>query len=243
MRKKNKLAVSLKGVTKKYAWHYDKPTLVELLLRRKVTSSFIALDDISLDIKKGEKIGIVGSNGSGKTTILKIITGITTPNKGTVRTWGKVVSLIDLSAGFHPELNGWENIYQNGLLLGMSRKEVSRKIDQIIDFADIGDFINAPLYTYSSGMKLRLGFSIAVAADPDVLVLDEGVAVGDWDFQQKSRDKIAEFFAKGKTIILVSHWMDYLEKHCQRIVWIENGKIVGDGGLSVLVKYQKNKKS
>jgi len=217
------LAIKLVGVSKTYQLHHEKPTLAENIVRKNKREMFTALKNVNLEIKKGEKIGMVGSNGSGKTTLLKIISGISTPTKGLVKTWGKVVSLIDLSAGFHPELTGRENVFLNGLLIGMGREEVRAKYGQITNFADIGEFIGAPMYTYSSGMKLRLGFSIAVAADPDILILDEGTAVGDEDFQHKSSQKIDEFFKQKKTIILVSHWMDYVREHCQKVVLMKNG--------------------
>lgn len=223
--KQNNLAVKLVNVSKIYQLHHEKPTLVENIFRKNSKEKFVALNNISLEIKKGEKVGIIGPNGSGKTTLLKIISGIATPNKGKVQTWGKLVSLIDLSAGFHPELTGIENVYQNAMLLGMSRKETRDKLREIADFADIGGFFDAPMYTYSDGMKLRLGFSVAIAADPDVLILDEGVAVGDEDFQKKSSDKIEEFFKQGKTIIVVSHWLEYVRRNCQRVVWMEGGGI------------------
>jgi len=225
----NDLAIKLTNLTKTYQLHHEKPTLVENIFGKSKRELFTALDGINLEIKKGEKVGIIGPNGSGKTTLLKLISGIATPTKGFVKTWGKVVSLIDLSAGFHPELTGQENIFLNALLVGMGREEVRSKFEEIISFADIGNFIDAPLYTYSSGMQLRLGFSIAVAADPDILILDEGIAVGDEDFQKKSSAKIDEFFIQKKTILSVSHWMEYLRSHCSRVIRLNNGILVGDG--------------
>lgn len=222
----NDLAIKLTNITKTYQLHHEKPTLVENIFGRSKRELFTALSGINLEIKKGEKVGIIGPNGSGKTTLLKLISGITTPTKGFVKTWGKVVSLIDLSAGFHPELTGQENIFLNALLVGMGGEEVRSKYKEIVSFADIGGFIDAPLYTYSSGMKLRLGFSISIAADPDILILDEETAVGDEDFQHKSSQKINQFFKQKKTIILVSHWMDYIQEHCQKVVLMKNGELV-----------------
>lgn len=241
MRKKKKqIAIQLKGVTKRYILHHEKPTFSEHLIRRRKKEVFTALDNIDLTIYKGEKVGIIGRNGSGKTTILKIIAGITTPNEGTVKTYGKVVSLIDLEAGFHPDLSGEENIFLNGLIIGMSKKEIEEKFQDIIDFADIGQFIDAPLYTYSEGMKLRLGFSIAVSADPDILILDESISVGDQNFQKKTSAKIEEFFQAGKTILVVSHWIEFLEKHCERFVWMNKQKNDATGGKNILYKYAKS---
>jgi ABC-type polysaccharide/polyol phosphate transport system ATPase subunit len=237
MPKRKKKAVTLKSVNKKYVVHHDKPTFVERLLSKNKNVLFHALKNINLDIYKGQKVGIIGLNGSGKTTLLKLICGITTPNKGSVKIKGKIISLIELTAGFHPDLTGAENIFLNGLLIGMDKKEIKRKFDSIIKFADIGDFIYAPFYTYSEGMKLRLGFSVAIHADPDILVLDEGIVTGDKDFQNKSSQKIKEFFEAGKTIIIVTHLTEYLEINCNRIIWLEEGKIKSDGGTEVLSDY------
>lgn len=235
--KQNNLAIRLKNVLKVYQLHCDKPTLIENIFSRNKLKKFIALNKINLEVNKGERVGIIGPNGSGKTTLLKIISGITTSNKGKLQIWGKLVSLIGLSAGFHPELTGRENIYQNALLLGVDREEIKNKLEDIIDFADIGDFINAPMYTYSDGMKLRLGFSIAVAADPDILILDEEIVVGDENFHKKSTKKINEIISTGKTVLIASHSIEYLKENCQRIVWIEGGKIRMDGGIEILDKY------
>ena len=236
--KQNNLAVKLVNISKIYQLHHEKPTLVENIFRKNSREKFVAIDNINLEIEKGEKVGIIGPNGSGKTTLLKLISGIATPSQGKVQTWGKLVSLIDLSAGFHPELTGIENVYQNAMLLGMNRKETGNKLKEIADFADIGGFFDAPMYTYSDGMKLRLGFSVAIAAEPDVLILDEGVAVGDENFQKKSSDKIEEFFRQKKTIIVVSHWLEYIKRNCKRIIWMSEGKILEEGGLSLTKKYE-----
>ena len=199
--KKNIPAFILKNVSKRYFIHHEKPTLVEKFTIKK-NETFYALKNINLTINRGERVGIVGPNGSGKTTLLKIITGITTPTEGTVTTFGKVVSLIDLQAGFNPDLNGEQNIFLSGMLLGMRKKEIVQKLQSIIDFADIHQFIDTPMFTYSSGMMLRLGFSIAVHSDPDILLLDETITVGDQNFQAKSLKKIQEFFKQDKTIVV-----------------------------------------
>lgn len=236
---KREVSVQLKGITKTYIIHHEKPTFVEQLFKSGKQEKFNALDNVDLTIYKGEKVGIIGHNGSGKTTVLKIISRITSPTKGTVFTKGKVISLIELTAGFHPDLTGEENIFLNGLIIGMSRTEVKQKFNKIIEFADIGIFIDAPLYTYSEGMKLRLGFSIAVHADPDILVLDEGISTGDVKFQKKSRNKIQEFFKQGKTIIIVSHWLNFLRQNCNRFIQFKSGVIFEDGSEEVVDNYLK----
>lgn len=241
--KKNNLAIKLTNLSKTYQLHHEKPTLAENIFRRNKKETFTALKEINLEIKKGEKIGIIGSNGSGKTTLLKIISGISTQTKGSVKTFGKLVSLIDLSAGFHPELTGQENIFLSGLIIGMSKNEIREKFQDIINFADIGSFIDAPLYTYSTGMQLRLGFSIAVHSDPDILILDEGMMTGDENFQKKSGEKIEEFFRAKKTILVATHSMDFLEDHCQKIIWLNKGKINKTGGLEIIDEYKKMSKS
>lgn len=226
---KNNLAIKLTNLSKIYQVHHEKPTLVENIFKKNKKEFFTALKEINLEIKKGEKLGIIGSNGSGKTTLLKLIAGITTQTDGKIETLGKLVSLIDLSAGFHPELTGRENIFLNAMIVGLSKNEVKKKYNEIIDFADIGNFINAPLYTYSKGMELKLGFSIAIATDPDILILDEGIGFGDQNFQIKSSNKIEEFFKKKKTILLVSHWMGYLKDHCTRVIRLEKGNLIDNG--------------
>lgn len=232
------LAIQLVNVSKKYILHHEKPTLMENIFKRQKTNEFWALKNITLEIKKGEKVGIIGDNGSGKTTLLKIMAQITQQTTGQVVTMGKVVSLIDLEAGFHPELTGEENIYLNAMLLGMNRQETKKRFKKIAEFADIGQFLDAPLYTYSSGMKLRLGFSIAAYADPDILLLDENLSVGDQDFQKKSMKKIQEFFKKGKTIILVSHWLEFIRENCRRVILMEKGRVKKDNIADKITKIQ-----
>lgn len=231
------LAVRLNHVSKKYLLRHEKPTLVENVLQRKSSEEFWAINDLSLNIRKGEKLGIIGPNGSGKTTLLKIIAGITAPTSGEIETQGKVVSLIELSAGFQPDLTGEENILLNGLLIGMSKEEIRCKKDAIVQFADIGSFIDAPFYAYSAGMALRLGFSIAIHSDPDILLLDENLAVGDQDFQKKSQKKMEQFFRENKTIILVSHWLDFIKNNCSSVILLKNGSIVRKGSYSSVERY------
>lgn len=234
------VAIQLKNATKTYELHHEKPTLSERILQEKKPQRFTALSKLDLVVYKGEKIGIVGSNGSGKTTLLKIIAGITTLTSGSLQTKGKIVSLIDVSAGFHPDLTGRENIFLNGLVIGMNKKEIQQKYKKIVEFADIGKFIEAPLYTYSEGMRLRLGFSVAIHADPEILILDEGISAGDLNFQQKLNTKIQEAFKQGKTILIVSHVLEYLQLYCNKILWIKKGKLVKFGGTSVIEDYRNN---
>jgi ABC-type polysaccharide/polyol phosphate transport system ATPase subunit len=236
MKKNPGIAIQLTNVSKKYEIHHEKPTLVEKFVKGP-NETFWALKNITLTIKRGEKIGLIGPNGSGKTTLLKIIAGITTPTSGSVATYGKVVSLIDLEAGFHPDLTGYQNIYINGMILGMKKREIEKNISSIIDFADIRQFIDAPLFTYSSGMALRLGFAVAIHANPDILLLDEGFGVGDARFQRKSRKILLQFARSGKTIIVVSHWLDQIKNYTNRLVWFERGKIKQDDTTKVVSKY------
>lgn len=236
MKQTRPLALQLAGVSKKYEIHHEKPTLVERFTSRKI-ETFWALNDINLSIKKGEKVGIVGRNGSGKTTLLKIMSGIATPTRGSLHTHGRVVSLIDLGAGFHSDISGYQNIYLNGMLLGLHKEEIDSKIDEIVAFADLKQFIDAPLFTYSSGMMLRLGFAIAVHADPDILLLDENLSAGDNNFQEKSRKKLKKFFTREKTIVVVTHNLDFIATMCTRILHLRRGAIINDGGKEVLNKY------
>lgn len=233
----NSFAVRLTNISKKYIIHYERPTLVENILGRGIRGEFWALKDINLTVRKGEKVGVIGPNGSGKTTLLKIIAGITSPTSGTVETCGKIVSLIELQAGFHADLSGRENIMLNGLLIGMSKKLIRERMKDIIDFSDIGKFIDAPFYTYSSGMALRLGFSIAVHADLDILILDENIAVGDQDFIAKSQKKMREFFRQNKTVILVSHWLEFIKNNCTLTALMKRGEIEKVGSYSSVVRF------
>ncbi len=230
------IAIQLTDIRKKYQIHHEKPTLVEKFIKEH-DETFWALKKLTLTVHKGEKIGIIGRNGSGKTTLLKIMAGITAPTSGTIQTYGRVVSLIDLEAGFHADLTGYQNIYLNGMLLGMSRREIEAKIKDIIAFADLKQFIDAPLFTYSSGMALRLGFAVAVHAEPDILLLDENLSAGDANFRVKARRKLQEFFREEKTIIVVTHYLDFIAETCDRIIHIKNGSVMRDGGLEILSQY------
>lgn len=193
-------------------------------------NEFWALDDISFEVKKGEILGIIGLNGSGKTTLLKLLNGIFWPDKGKITVKGKVGALIQVGAGFHPLLTGRENIYLNAAILGIGKREVNKKFDDIVNFADIGDFLDTSIKYYSSGMLVRLGFAIAVHCEPDILLVDEILAVGDLPFRLKCNKKISKIRQKGNTILLVSHNMNAIRNVCEKVIWLNNGKIkkIGD---------------
>jgi ABC-type polysaccharide/polyol phosphate transport system ATPase subunit len=204
--------IKLSHISKRYFIHSTKPTLIENLNPFKPPQEFWALQDVSLSIKTGDRIGIVGPNGSGKTTLLKIIAGITTPTLGKVTTYGKVVSIIDLTSGFQPDLTGKDNIYLQGLIMGMTKAEIDAKLSSIIAFSGLQNFINIPTYTYSTGMNLRLAFSVAVHIHHQILLLDEYLSSGDKDFQIQAKHKIAELSAKGVTILLCNHNLSLIAK-------------------------------
>jgi len=231
----NNIAIRLNNISKKYILHHEKPTLVESFFKKK--EELWALKNINFILKKGEKLGIIGPNGAGKSTLLKIITGITTPTSGETETNGRIASLIELTAGFHPDLTGEENIYINGLLLGMSRKEIKSNFKTIINFSGLRHFIDAPFYTYSDGMMLRLGFSIAIHSNPDILIVDEVLTAGDKSFQEKCQKKIKNLFKK-KTIIFVSHNLQMIKMFCPQSIWLNKGKIFSIGKTNqVIEKY------
>jgi lipopolysaccharide transport system ATP-binding protein len=190
---------------------------------------FRALDDVTFEVRRGEILGIIGRNGAGKSTLLKILSRITAPTRGEIRVRGRVASLLEVGTGFHPELTGQENIYLNGAILGMSRTEIDRNLDEIIGFAEIGEFIDTPVKRYSSGMYVRLAFAVAAHLEPEILVLDEVLAVGDYRFQRKCMVKIDEVRSRGRTILFVSHNMGAIRKLCSRAVLLKAGKLVADG--------------
>jgi ABC-2 type transport system ATP-binding protein len=196
------------------------------ILERKIRfNSFWALYNVNLSVYSAEVLGIIGKNGAGKSTMLKVISRVLRPTQGRVVVYGKIAPLLELGAGFHNELTGRENIYLNGALLGFSRTEMTRCFQNILDFSELHEFIDAPLRTYSSGMYARLGFSVATAHQPDILIIDEILGVGDEAFQHKCADRISEFRKNGTTILFVSHSMAAIEELCQRVVWIDHGKI------------------
>jgi lipopolysaccharide transport system ATP-binding protein len=190
---------------------------------------FEALRGVSFDVPTGKTLGIIGRNGSGKSTMLKLIAGIGKPTSGEVRVAGRVSALIELGAGFHPEISGRDNVYINGMMLGLSRREIARRLDEIVAFAELEDFIDAPVKTYSSGMYMRLGFAVAINVDPDVLLVDEVLAVGDEGFTHKCLDKFAEFRRRGRTVLLVTHALDLVERFCDEALWLDAGLVRAQG--------------
>lgn len=218
-------AIVLRSVSKKYTLSKERPLLLKNLFIPSKKEEIWALKDVSLTIKKGETIGIIGENGSGKSTLLKIISGITSPTSGSVQINGRVASLIELGAGFHQDLTGQENVYLNAALMGLTKKEIDERYKKIIEFADIGEFIEQPVRTYSSGMTVRLGFSVAVHLDPDILLIDEVLAVGDEEFQRKCISRIAKLREEKKTIIIVSHNLYLLEQISEVCYWLEKAKL------------------
>ena len=191
--------------------------------------TFTALDGISFEVPRGATFGVIGENGSGKSTLLKLVAGITKPSRGSLTVEGRVSALIELGAGFHPEISGRENVLINGIMLGLSRREVERRFDEIVAFAELEDFIDAPVKNYSSGMYMRLGFAVAIHVEPDVLLIDEVLAVGDEAFTRKCLDKISEFHRRGKTIVFVTHTLGLVEKMCDDVLWLRHGTIAGRG--------------
>jgi ABC-type polysaccharide/polyol phosphate transport system ATPase subunit len=191
--------------------------------------TFEALKGVSFDVAKGRTYGIIGRNGSGKSTMLKCVAGITRPTRGTVAVDGRISALIELGAGFHPEISGRENVFINGIMLGLTKKEITKRFDEIVRFAELEDFIDAPVKTYSSGMYMRLGFAVAIHVDPDVLLVDEVLAVGDEGFTHKCLDKFGEFRRRGKTILLVTHSLGLVERFCDEALWLEGGKVRATG--------------
>ncbi len=235
----DEFAIRLENISKRYSL-YNAPIdrLKEALhpFRKKYHRDFYALDNISFDVKKGETIGIIGRNGAGKSTLLKILTGVLTPSSGTVKINGKISALLELGAGFNPELDGLENIYFSGMIMGFSRQEMENKIDDILSFADIGDFINQPVKSYSSGMFVRLAFSIATAVNPDVLIVDEALSVGDMFFQAKSVSRMRDLIKRGATLLFVSHDINAVKSLCDRAILLQNGQMAEDGASDEVVE-------
>jgi len=231
-------AVSARDVAKVYRRFLHKhqfKTLKSALLTGSLLSdlrpdqTFTALDGVSFDVPAGTTFGVIGENGSGKSTLLKLLAGITKPTRGSVEVNGRVSALIELGAGFHPEISGRENVAINGIMLGLSKREVEERFDEIVAFAELEDFIEAPVKTYSSGMYVRLGFAVAIHVDPDVLLIDEVLAVGDEGFTRKCLDKIGEFRRRGKTILLVTHSLGLVEKMCDDTIWLRHGRVADRG--------------
>ncbi len=233
--------IRIRDLTKVYHL-YEKNTdrIKETFLKKRYSKDHYALNHIDLDVKKGESVGIVGTNGSGKSTLLKLITGVVSPSEGELKTQGKIAALLELGAGFNPEYTGLENIYLNGTMMGYTEKEMEERVPEIIEFADIGDFIYQPVKTYSSGMFARLAFSVSISVEPDILIVDEALSVGDTRFQVKCIDKMTELRDKGTTILFVTHSIEQIKRFCTRTIWIRDGRIVRDGEASIVVDLYDN---
>jgi len=231
--------VEFRNVSKSYALQEGRTLreFVPALLRGKGWGEqFFALSDVSFTIEHGETVGLIGRNGSGKSTALKLIAGVTAPTSGEVSVFGRISPLIELGAGFHPDLTGRENVNLNASILGMTASEVREQFDAIVDFAELREFIDTPVKRYSSGMYMRLGFAVAVHADPDVLLVDEVLSVGDTFFQEKCLDKMHEFKERGVTIVVVSHSPELVAKFCNRAIWLDHGRLVAEGPAAALIE-------
>ena len=238
----NDIAIEVKNLTKSYKL-YDKPMdrlkdSLGLAGKRKF-KEHLALNNVSLSVKKGETVGIIGTNGSGKSTILKIITGVLTPSSGEVNVDGHISALLELGAGFNMEYNGIDNIYLNGMMIGFSEDEITKRLDSILEFADIGDYVYQPVKTYSSGMFVRLAFAVAINIDPEILIVDEALSVGDVFFQAKCYHKFEEFKNQGKTILFVSHDLSSISKYCDRAVLLNQGVLLGEGTPKEMIDIYK----
>jgi ABC-type polysaccharide/polyol phosphate transport system ATPase subunit len=229
------LAIHLQDVTVRYQVPTEpvstlKEHVIRLLQGRRIDyREFLALDEVDLEVRRGEALGIIGRNGAGKSTLLKVVSRILRPTSGRVWARGRISPLIELGAGFHPELTGRENVYLNGAMLGFSQAEMEARFERIVEYAELWDFIDAPLRTYSSGMMTRLGFAVASDVDPDILIIDEVLAVGDEPFQQKCLARMQSFRERDTTILFVSHALDAVQRICDRALWVEHGRIQFDG--------------
>ena len=235
----NDVAIKVSHVYKSFNVYYDRAnTLKERLLfigRNKKREKREILNDIDIEIKKGETVALIGVNGSGKSTLLKLMTQIIFPNKGTIETHGKLTSLLELGAGFHPDFSGRENIYFNSSIFGLTKKEIDSRLDQIIEFSELGELIDNPVRTYSSGQYMRLAFSVAINVDAEILLIDEILSVGDQHFQEKCFNKMRELKKEGKTMVFVTHSMESVRNLCDRAIWLYNGKVRMDGNTNEVV--------
>ena len=239
-------AVELRGVSKRfYYYEHRSSTLREWFIRRvlrrplSVRRAEFTLQGIDLNVRRGDAVALLGSNGSGKSTALRLIAGIYRPSSGTIVTWGRLTAVIELGAGFHPELTGADNVALYAAVLGLSRRELIARYDEVVDFAQMGEFMDTPLKYYSSGMEARLAFSVAVCLQPDILLLDEVLAVGDQEFRQRCLARLRAYHARGGTLILVSHEVEQVRQLCSRAVWLDKGAIRMDGEVNqVLAAYR-----
>lgn len=240
MKESNEIAISVDHVYKSFTIYYDRAnTLKERLLffaRNKKKEKREVLHDINLEIKKGETVALIGVNGSGKSTLLKLMTKIIYPNQGTLETYGKLTSLLELGAGFHPDFSGRENIYFNASIFGLTKKQIDDRLEQIIEFSELGSYIDNPVRTYSSGMYMRLAFAIAINVDADILLVDEILAVGDQHFQEKCINKMKELKEEGKTMVFVTHSMNTVKEFCSRAVWLDQGVVKMDANPDAVIE-------
>ncbi|MDU5493963.1 MAG: ABC transporter ATP-binding protein [Clostridium perfringens] len=235
------VAIRVKDLTKKYKLYQKRSErLANAFGKEKNIKEFYALKGVSFEINKGECVGIIGHNGAGKSTLLKLLTGVAFPTSGEIEINGRLASMLELGSGFNPELTGMENIYFNGSLNGLTKEEIDGKLKDILEFADIGNFIEQPVKNYSSGMFARLAFAVAINVDPDILIVDEILSVGDVGFQVKCMEKFNEFKKKGKTILYVSHGLGTVKKFCDRAIWLQKGEIVDDGNSVIVVERYYN---
>lgn len=233
------IAVDVDHVTKSFRMYHERNQSLKSAIMRGRTSiheDFLALHDVSFQVPAGSTFGLIGSNGSGKSTLLKCLANIYYPNVGSITHYGKIAAMLEVGSGFHAELSGRENIFLNGSILGMSKKDVTRKLDEIIDFSGVEQFIDQPVKNYSSGMYVRLGFAIAINVDPDILVVDEVLAVGDAEFQEKCFKKFEDFKVAGKTVILVSHSMETVQAMCDHAAWLNHGHLEAVGEAEPTIK-------
>ena len=231
-------AIEVRNMSKQFKVEYDKANTLKTKLifwNRKKPEFHQVLNNINLNIKKGETVALIGVNGSGKSTLLKLMTKIIYPTKGTIETDGKLTSLLELGAGFHPDFTGRENIYFNASIFGLTRKEIDARIDDIIEFSELGEFIDNPIRTYSSGMYMRLAFSVAINVDAEILLIDEILAVGDQHFQEKCYNKLRELRDSNKTIVIVTHSLEVVKDLCTRVIWIYKGELRLDGDPTYVV--------
>jgi ABC-2 type transport system ATP-binding protein len=235
----SEIAVRVDHVSKSFRMYKERNQTIKSAVMRGRTSvheDYWALKDISFDVPVGSTFGLIGSNGSGKSTLLKCLANIYVPNKGTITHFGRIAAMLEVGSGFHTELSGRENIFLNGSILGMSKREITRKLDEIIEFSGVEQFIDQPVKNYSSGMYVRLGFAVAINVDPDILVVDEVLAVGDAEFQEKCFQKFKDFKAAGKTVILVSHSMETVQAMCDQAAWLNKGTLMASGKARPTIK-------
>ncbi|MBB2957380.1 ABC transporter ATP-binding protein [Pseudoclavibacter helvolus] len=235
-------AVDVNNISKSFRIYKDRNQSLKATVlkgRRALYEEFKALDDVSFEVPEGGTFGLMGRNGSGKSTLLKCIAGILTPTSGSITTRGRIAAMLEVGSGFHPELTGRENVYLNGAILGMSKQQIDQRFDSIVDFSGIEKFIDQPVKNYSSGMYVRLGFAVSIHTEPDVLLVDEVLAVGDMDFQAKCREKFTDFKASGRTVVVVSHGLEGMREFCDRAAWLEYGELQEVGPATAIVdKYR-----